>query len=235
MRVGARTVKVELEDEPPNLAVTVAVFIVETGIGWQTKLAEILLAEKLAADGPPQAGEFELRGTEIPEKGAGELILIVPVEEAPPVTLLGLNEIDTTFGGVIVRTALAVVAPRLAVIVDVVRTETGVVLTLNEALPTPLAIVIDAGTVATMDDEFRVTVMPPVPPFELSVTVAVEVVPPAKLVGAKSILETFWAGTAAGRIKIKQTIAIRSRESLRTQFKLLPPVLLRSLVSLSLA
>jgi len=69
------------------------------------------------------------------------------------------------------------------VIVAVVTALTGVVLTVNVTEVEPAGTVTEAGTVALVELEDRLTTVPPVPAAPFRVTVPVELVPPVTVVG----------------------------------------------------
>lgn len=68
-------------------------------------------------------------------------------------------------------------------IVAVVTALTGVVLTVNVTEVEPAGTVTEAGTVALVELEDRLTTVPPVPAAPFRVTVPVELVPPVTVVG----------------------------------------------------
>ena len=72
-------------------------------------------------------------------------------------------------------------------IVAVVTALTGVVLTVNVTEVEPAGTVTEAGTVALVELEDRLTTVPPVPAAPFRVTVPVELVPPVTVVGDSEI------------------------------------------------
>ena len=123
--------------------------------------------------------------TEMPPVPAGPVNLTVPVELAPPVTLVGLKLKDASDGGPIVRVAVLEVDPRVAVMIAETEALTAVVLTLNEAELAPADTVTVAGVVALVLPEERLTIAPPDGAGPLRVTVPVEELPPTSEVGFK--------------------------------------------------
>ena len=124
-----------------------------------------------------------------PPDGAGPLSVTVPVEEFPPVTLVGLNVSEVRVGvggaaGFTVSEAVLVTPAKVAEIVTVVDALTALVLTVNVALVAPSATVTLEGTVATDVSLLEsATCAPPDGAGPLSVTMPVEEFPPVTLVG----------------------------------------------------
>jgi hypothetical protein len=119
-----------------------------------------------------------------PPVGAGPLRVTVPIEEAPPETLVGLRLTDDNVGGVMVRTALRITPRYVAAIVARLRADTEFVATVNVAVVAPAATVTAAGTVALAVLSLEsATAAPPAGAAALSVTVPIEALPPATLVG----------------------------------------------------
>jgi len=127
--------------------------------------------------------------TVAPPAGAAPLSVTVPVEEFPPVTLVGFSESEERVGGgggaaVTVSEADLLAPLNVAEIETVVDTATALVLTVNVALVAPAATVTLDGTLATVVLLLEsVTTAPPDGAAPLSVTVPVEEFPPVTLVG----------------------------------------------------
>jgi len=127
--------------------------------------------------------------TVAPPAGAAPLKVTVPVEEFPPVTLVGFSESEERVGGgggaaVTVSEADLLAPLNVAEIETVVDTATALVLTVNVALVAPAATVTLDGTLATVVLLLEsVTTAPPDGAAPLSVTVPVEEFPPVTLVG----------------------------------------------------
>jgi hypothetical protein len=124
-----------------------------------------------------------LRLTAAPAGGAAPLRVNVPVEDVPPVTVLGVNVSPVREATDTVR-VVVLVTPKTAVSVTEVDDATPVVMMVKVALVAPAAIVTLAGTCAAvvllLD---RVTTAPPKGARPLSVTVPVELLPPTTEVG----------------------------------------------------
>ena len=124
----------------------------------------------------------EERATTRPPAGAALVIVTVPVELTPPATVAGLKDSALITGAVTVRVAVAVVPLKVAEMVDVPLS--GRVVTVNVPVELPAATVTLVGTVATeVFDDVSVTTSPPVPAGLERVTVPVEGVTPATVVG----------------------------------------------------
>jgi len=123
-----------------------------------------------------------------PPVGAGPLSVTVPVEEFPPVTLVGFSVSDERVGGgggagVTVSEADLVAPLKVAEMATVADAATALVLTVKVALVAPAATVTLEGTLAAVLLLESVTCAPPVGAGPLSVTVPLEEFPPVTLVG----------------------------------------------------
>ena len=124
-----------------------------------------------------------LKENNAPPGGAAPLSVRVPVEDAPPVTLLGLKVSDMK-AAVDTVSVVVLVAPYTAVIVTDVEDATPLVVIGNVALRNPAAMVTLAGTCATEALLLcRVTTTPAVGAAPFSVTVPVTLFPPTTEVG----------------------------------------------------
>jgi len=141
-------------------------------------------AATVAVAGTVAEVELEVRLTVCPPVAAGPLRVIVPVEDDPPDTVAGLSDTVVTTGAVIDRLAVEEMAPTVAVIVAEAFAETADVVTVKVPVVAPAATVTEAGTVALVLFEARVTTVPPVGAAALSVTVPAEDVPPITVDGA---------------------------------------------------
>lgn len=136
-----------------------------------------------------------VRATAWPPVGAGPLIVTVPVEVLPPRTDDGFNERPVTTAGLTVSVADALLVPSAALIEGVAAAATAVVVTWNVADVEPASTVTVAGTVAEGSLDVSVTVVPPVGAMPVSVTVAVDAVPPITDVGLRLTEVTVGART----------------------------------------
>jgi len=104
--------------------------------------------------------------------GAAEVNVTVPVEEAPPATLLGLSVTEErALAGVPLSVIVADwLTPYVPVIVTTVVVATGDVVTLNVANPCPAGTVTLAGTFAAALLLVNVTTAPPAGAAALSVS-----------------------------------------------------------------
>ncbi len=129
------------------------------------------------------------RVTTAPPDGAAPLSVTVPVEEFPPVTLVGLTESEESVAagggaGVTVSDADLVTPLYIPEMLTVVDPATALVLIVNVALVAPAAIVTLDGVLTTFVLLLEsVTTAPPEGAAPLSVTVPVEEFPPVTLVG----------------------------------------------------
>jgi len=107
-------------------------------------------------------GLLLLSDTEIPPLGAAPVSFTVPVELAPPTTVLGMSDSELNTGAVTVSVADFIEPPLLAVIVTGVENATGIVETLNVAFVAPAGTVMLEETAATEELlEERDTTTPP--------------------------------------------------------------------------
>jgi hypothetical protein len=159
------------------LALTAVVEIVKVPVvapaAIETEAGTVALVELLVSE------------TVRPPVGAAEPTVAVPVLEVPPSTLDGETVMLVRAGAVMVRVAVAEVLLADPVMVDEVFVATAVVETVKVAVVAPAATETEAGTVALVEVLLRETVRPPVGAALVMVTVPVDEVPPATLVGLR--------------------------------------------------
>ena len=115
----------------------------------------------------------------MPLAGAGLLTVTVPVAGFPLLTVVGFTAILTNLGAVICKVEDTEWDPAVALIVAVISVDTEDVVTVNEAVFDPCGTVTDDETTAFIFDDFSATTIPAGPEIPDSVTVPVELVPPA--------------------------------------------------------
>lgn len=147
----------------PRLAVIVTELETATGTVWTLNVALLAPDGTVTPDGTVATeGLLLLSETEIPPLGAAPVSFTVPVEPAPPTTVLGASDSELKTGAVTVIVADFSDPPLLAVIVTGVADATGMVETLNVAFVAPAATVTLEGTAAAEELlEERDTTTPP--------------------------------------------------------------------------
>ena len=180
---------VPMEDEP-RLAVTFAAVELATDAVAIVNVAEVAPAETVTLEGTVAALWLLANLTVNPPEGAADEILSVPVDVAPPETLVGLIDSEDSFGAVMVRVAETAVVPNVPLIVAVVFDATGTVCTGNVAVVAPLGTVTESPTVAAVADEVSLTSTPSPLAFFESVTIPVADDPPTTLAGDRLNLLT---------------------------------------------
>lgn len=188
---GGVTVSVALADCPPAAAPMLLVVLDPTDSVVTVNVALVAPAVTVTVEGTVAADVLlEVRATDVPPVGAGVPRVTVPVEGLPPTTDVGFRETAVTTGGVTVRVALTVEVPldeavNVAVMVTEVDEATGFVFTVKVVDVAPAGIVTVDGIVAEVELDVRLMVYPPAGAAPPTVTVAVELFPPATLVGLK--------------------------------------------------
>jgi hypothetical protein len=123
------------------------------------------------------------RFTLIPPLGAGPLIVNVAVEEAPPVTLVGLSVTLAGMGAFTVRLPDAEAPLAVPVMVATALADTGLVVTVKVTCVFPASTVTLLGVAAALLLLLRFTLNPPAGAGFEMVTVPVDEVPPVTLEG----------------------------------------------------
>jgi hypothetical protein len=117
--------------------------------------------------------------TTAPAGGALPLRVSVPVEEAPPATVVGLKVRDKSAAGVVEITTVFGTPESVAVMVDDLFAATPSVVTVKVAVVAFVATVTVAGTVAQVVSELEsATAKPAAPALPFRVTVPVTLLPP---------------------------------------------------------
>jgi len=165
------------------VAEIVADAVAETAVVLTVKVAELELAGTVTDAGRVALPLPEESDTVAPPGPAAPFKVTVPVEEVPPVTEVGDRLTPLSVAEVIVSVAVSVVLPNVAEIVAVTALDTALVLVVKVAEELPAATVTEEGTIALEEFDDRLTIVPPVGAFPLSVTVPVAETPPKTVVG----------------------------------------------------
>lgn len=160
-------------DTPVVVTVNVAVVAPAAIVTDAWTVAEVLLDE---------------RETTSPPVGAGPLSVAVPVDEVPPVTVVGESVMLVKVGALMVNVADWLMPASVPVIVEVVLVTTAVVVTVNVVEVAPAGTVTVAGTVALVEELVRLTDAPPGPAAPERVAVPVELEPPVTVAGFRLTL-----------------------------------------------
>ena len=130
------------------------------------------------------------RATRIPRAGAGELIFTVALEDAPPVTVVGVKLSVDSVGASTVSVPKAELEPNAALTATATLDDTGFVLAKNVPVVDPLGTVTETGTTTLAFGEVRVTLTPLPPALAERRTVPIELSPPPTLAGLNDNLVT---------------------------------------------
>jgi hypothetical protein len=188
---------------PPHVPEIVDDVEAVTDVVAMVKLALVDPAATVTLAGTEVAVELSESETNAPPLGAAALSVTVPLDELPPTTLLGLTDTDESaaLGGgeapaVISSSACFPGLPARSAKMFMLNCElTGLVTMVKVALVAPAGMVTLDGIVATVDGagvESATTVLPLC--GALSVTVPVDGLPPATLVGLTETPESTAAG-----------------------------------------
>jgi len=157
---------------------------VATAVVVIVNVAVVLPAGTATVAGTAAAELLSDRDTVVPPEGAAPFRVTVPVEELPPITVLGLKLKPLTEGGLIVKAAVLVTLYTADTVTEVA-TATGVVVTVKVAVVAPGATVTLAGTWAALLLSDTVMTMPVAGAGPFSRTVPVDELPPTTDEGAK--------------------------------------------------
>jgi hypothetical protein len=134
---GGLIVRAAVFVTPPAVAAIVAVVTVPIAVVVTVHVAVVAPAGTIAFAGKVAAALSLVRFTAKPAAGATLASVAVQVDGVPPVTLAGLKEKLERTGGLIVRFAVFVTTPAVAMIVAIVTVPTAVVVTVNVAVVAP--------------------------------------------------------------------------------------------------
>jgi hypothetical protein len=207
-RTGVMDKETEIE-VGETLAVILAVAAAVTDLVPTVNVADFEPLVTVTLLGTVAAVELDASVTLRPAEGAGPARVTVPVEVAPPTTVVEERLNVESAGGLTVRLADAFVPESEAVIAETVLAATGLVAMENVEDVLPLAMVTVEGTVAAAFEEARLTTAPLAPAFALMVTVPVAVDPPYTEAGDTDTPVTFCAQQKTLRLmKTKATASL---------------------------
>lgn len=214
VRAGRLTVKLAFLVVPLSAAEIVTEVLVATGVVVIVKVAVVAPAGTVTLAGTVATAVLLLVSvTTAPLAGAAPFKVTVPVEEFPPVTLVGLRESNDGVAARTVNVAVRVVPLNAAEIVTDVLAVTGVVVIVKVAVVAPAGTVTLAGTTAA--DVLllvRVTMSPPGKAAPFRVTVPVDDAPPIGLFGLSETEE----GVAARTVKFADLVVPLNVEEILT-------------------
>jgi hypothetical protein len=146
---GSVMVRSDVLVTPAATALIVATVLVETAVVATVNVAVVAPELTVTLGGKVADGLLLERATVVPPAGAAPVRVTVPVEELPPTTLAGLNEIPCSAElARTVRAAVWVTPLKTALIVAFTAPLTAVVVTVNVPVKLPGATVTLAGTAA---------------------------------------------------------------------------------------
>jgi hypothetical protein len=168
-----------------SFAVMVAGVLALTAVVFTVKVIEVMPPGIVTVAGTIAEDRLLESVITAPPAGAGPVRVTVPVEDAPPATVVGLRLNADRTAGVIVRVAVLEVGPRSAVMLTAVCEATPVVVIVNVTDVFPAGTVTNAGTDAAPLLLVRFSETPPVGAAVPRVIVPVEVLPPNTEVGLR--------------------------------------------------
>lgn len=169
-----------------SVAVTLTVALAITARVVALKVPLLALLAMLKLPGTVTAAVLLLISVTVsPAGGAGPLRTTVPTDGVPPVTVFGLKLNDMITGGFTVSVPPMLLAPSVAVTVEIFCVGTPTVVAVNVCEEFPAAMATPPGTVTDGSELFKLTVIPPGGAAPLIVTVPVELVPPVTVAGLK--------------------------------------------------
>lgn len=161
-----------------------AVDVARIGTVVTAKVVDVEPAGTVTEAGTVTVDKFEVRVTTAPPAGAGPVKVTVPVEFAPPATLVGDTLIVDSFAAATIRVLVFVVDPNVAEMVTVSFDACALVAILNVAVVLPAGTVTEAGSVTSEALELSAMTAPPEGATPVSVTVPTEGEPPIRELGA---------------------------------------------------
>jgi len=168
---------------PPVDAEIVAVTAVATGVVEMVKVVDLLPWPIVTDAGTDAEVELDAKATTVPPDGAGRLRVTVPIELAPPTSVVGLKLIPERSATFSVRFAVSDELPKVPVMVALVEVDTIDVVIGNVTLVAPAGTQTVGGTETLLLFDARVTGSPPLGAAVLRVMVPVAAAPPSTVVG----------------------------------------------------
>jgi len=168
---------------PLRLAVIVAEAWLATEVVFTVNVADSRPAGTVTETGTMASPRLLDSFTTIPPAGAAPFNVTAPVVDNPPVTTLGFKLTESRTEGVTVSEPVAEDLPTDAVIVATFCSATAEVFAVNVMLDCPAGTVTEPGTETALRLLERRTAVPPLGERPLSVTMPLEAIPPATVVG----------------------------------------------------
>lgn len=181
---------VAVMETAPKVAVIVAVVGESTPIVETAKAAEVWPAAIVTVVGVDADELLLARDRAVPDGPAGPLRVTVPVDEVPPITVVGLMLRPESPAGFTVNVPLELWPFKDAMTAAWVDASTPMVATVKVAVVCPARTVTLEGKDTAFEAEANATVRPPFPAGASSVTVPVEFLPPTTVLGLKDTLDT---------------------------------------------
>ena len=191
---------------PPKLAEIVLFAVALTAFVFTVKVIKVFPAGIVTEAGTVTDDRLLVSVTLIPPVGAMEERLTVAVLVFPPATEVGLSVIRDNVGGLIVRVAVWLTVPSLAVNMPTFWTDTARVFAVNVAPVLPAKIVTDAGTTAEGMLLESLTSNPPTGAGLLIATDPLEDCPPSTAIGSR-VAETS-VGDSRVRVPVFETVPV---------------------------
>jgi hypothetical protein len=184
------TIAAVLETEPSVAVAVTLVSAATTPVVIRTSPDVAPAAIEMVAGTGSAVLSVDVSATEMPPAGATEPRFAVKRTCLPPMTFAALDTSVESAGELMVSVAVLLDAPSVAVMTGETTLATAVVETVNVVDVAPCATVTVAGSVAAALLDANVTTLPPAGAGPVSVTVPVDVAPPATDVGFSVTLLT---------------------------------------------